>query len=144
MVLMFSSGRTLMVNWWIVPWLFCVIGQTPPCSWALGGQRAGPLRVHSCAREASLGMLLLERREKNNSRIGPGKTHTDQIALTLELNELTPIQRRSPMGFTSPGLIFPSLPPYLSLFEYYKATHRIPRKLRAHFKKVKILPIGYL
>lgn len=144
MVLMFSSGRTLMVNWCIVPWLFCVTGQSPPCSWALRGQRVGPVRVHSCAREASLGMLLLERREKNNSRIGPGKTHTDQIALTLGLNEVTLIKRRSPVGFTSPGLIFPSPTPYLSLFEYYKATRRIPRKLRAHFKKVKILPIGYL
>lgn len=144
MVLMFSSGRTLIMNWCIVPWLFCVTGQSPPCSWALRGQRVGPVRVHSCAREASLGMLLLERREKNNSRIGPGKTHTDQIALTLGLNEVTLIKRRSPVGFTSPGLIFPSPTPYLSLCEYYKATRRIPRKLRAHFKKVKILPIGYL
>lgn len=144
MVLMFSSGRTLMVNWCIVPWLFCVIGQSPPCSWALGGQRAGPLRVHSCAREASLGMLLLERREKNDSRVGPGKTHTDLIALTLGLIELTLIKRRSSMGFTSPGLISLSPPAYLSLFEYYKATHRILRKLRAFFKKVKIFPIGYL
>ena len=139
MVLMFSSGRTLMVNWCIITWLFCVTAQSPPCSWALGGQRPGPLRVHSCAGEASLGMLLLERREKNNSRIGPGKTHTDLIVLTLGLNELTLIKRRRSMGFTSPGLISPSPPPYLSLFEYYKITHRMLRKLRALFKKVKNL-----
>lgn len=62
MVLCFLLRRTLIMNW-------CMVHLAILCDWPkstlprlLEVRGVGPVRVHSCAREASLGMLLLERR----------------------------------------------------------------------------------
>ena len=141
MVLMFSCGRTLMVNLHLVPQPFCVISKVHFGLWPLVGQRVGPLSPFLCQGSICVGPQN-ERRGKISSRTGPGKAHICLRALRLGLKSWHWRRVEGPWASQGQGLFPLCSPPHLSLLEYFKATCRILRKQGTFFNKVKIFPLG--